>query len=133
AAGRVNNWDLVDSSARQILGEWCLSSGDFGELVSYARDESLWDRRVGIIGTHAYLWVGDPSATLAVAPIVVDDRRDLIQKAFGWMLREMGKRVSRESLTDYLDAHAPELGRTALSYAIEHLEPELRAHYRSLR
>ncbi|WP_161928650.1 DNA alkylation repair protein [Gordonia crocea] len=133
AAGRVNNWDLVDSSARQILGAWCLARGDDAELLDYARRESLWDRRVGIIGTHAYLWVGEASATLAVAPLVIDDRRDLIQKALGWMLREMGKRVSRESLTAYLDERAPELGRTALSYAVEHLPPEQRAHYRSLR
>ncbi|QKT09246.1 DNA alkylation repair protein [Gordonia sp. X0973] len=133
AAGRVNNWDLVDSSARQILGAWCVASGDFDELVAYARREALWERRVGIVGTHAHLFVGDAAATLAVAPVVVDDRRDLIQKAFGWMLREMGKRVSRETLIGYLDAHAPELGRTALSYAVEHLDPDLRAHYRSLR
>ncbi len=133
ARGRVDSWDLVDSSARQILGAWCLASGDGGELVAYARRESLWDRRVGIVGTHAYLFAGDASATLAVAPVVLDDRRDLIQKALGWMLREMGKRVSREVLTGYLDEHAPALGRTALSYAVEHLEPELRTHYRSLR
>jgi 3-methyladenine DNA glycosylase AlkD len=133
AAGHVNNWDLVDSSARQILGQWCLHKGDHTELVAYARRESLWDRRVGIIGTHAYLWVGDPTATLAVAPLIVDDRRDLIQKAFGWMLREMGKRVSRESLTGYLDEHAAQMGRTALSYAVEHLDPVERKRYRSLR
>ncbi|GAA3026453.1 DNA alkylation repair protein [Gordonia defluvii] len=133
AAGWVNNWDLVDSSARQILGAWCLTLGDASELESYARRESLWDRRVGIIGTHAFLWVGDASATLAIAPAVVDDRRDLIQKAFGWMLREMGKRVSRGSLTGYLDVHAPQLGRTALSYALEHLDPDERRRYRALR
>lgn len=133
AAGHVNNWDLVDSSARQILGQWCLDNGDHTELVEYARRESLWDRRVGIIGTHAYLWVGDPTATLAVAPLVVDDRRDLIQKAFGWMLREMGKRVERAELTRYLDEHAAQLGRTALSYAVEHLTPDERKHYRALR
>lgn len=133
AAGHVNNWDLVDSSARQILGQWCLDNGDHTELVEYARRESLWDRRVGIIGTHAYLWVGDPTATLAVAPLVVDDRRDLIQKAFGWMLREMGKRVERAELTRYLDEHAAQLGRTALSYAVEHLTPDECQHYRALR
>ena len=93
----------------------------------------MWDRRVGIIGTHAYVWVGDPTATLAVAPVVVDDRRDLIQKAFGWMLREMGKRVERAELTRYLDEHAAQLGRTALSYAVEHLTPDERKHYRALR
>ena len=133
AEGHVNNWDLVDSSARQILGQWCLDNDDHAELIDYARRESLWDRRVGIIGTHAYVWVGDPTATLAVAPLIVDDRRDLIQKAFGWMLREMGKRVERAELTRYLDEHAAQLGRTALSYAVEHLTPDERKHYRALR
>ncbi|MFT4199421.1 DNA alkylation repair protein [Gordonia sp. (in: high G+C Gram-positive bacteria)] len=133
AAGRVDNWDLVDSSARQVLGAWCQESGDFGQLLEYAGSEELWERRVGIIGTHAYLMSGDPSATLAVATAVIDDRRDLIQKAFGWMLREMGKRVSRETLTAYLDVHAAQMGRTALGYAVEHLDPDERKHYRSLR
>ncbi|GAB19536.1 hypothetical protein GOEFS_091_00280 [Gordonia effusa NBRC 100432] len=130
--GRVNNWDLVDSSAN-ILGDWALTQGDSQPLLDYAVQEPLWRRRVGIVGTYAYLTAGDASATLAVAPIVVDDRRDLIQKALGWMLREMGKRVDRETLTEYLDGHAAELGRTALSYATEHLPPEQRKAYRAMR
>lgn len=133
SAGRVNNWDLVDSSADPVLGAWLLRASDFGKLVDLAHESDLWLRRAGIVGTFAFLKSGIPDATLAVVPVVVDDRRDLIQKACGWMLREMGKRVDRAALTDFLEAHAGELGRTALSYATEHLTPEERAHYRSLR
>ncbi|MFW0788875.1 DNA alkylation repair protein [Gordonia sp. CPCC 205333] len=130
--GRVNNWDLVDSSAN-ILGDWSLAQGNSTILCDYAVQQDLWRRRVGVVGTYAYLTASDASATLAVAPIVIDDRRDLIQKALGWMLREMGKRVDRAVLTEYLDGHAAELGRTALSYATEHLTPEQRKAYRSMR
>ncbi|MFW0795529.1 DNA alkylation repair protein [Gordonia sp. CPCC 205515] len=131
-AGRVDNWDLVDSSADPILGEWLRSRADYGPLLEYARDPELWPRRVGIVGTFAFLKHGSADATLAVVPIVLDDRRDLIQKASGWMLRELGKRVDRELLLGFLEEHAAQMGRTALSYATEHLTVEQRAHYRAL-
>lgn len=129
--GRVNNWDLVDASAYYILGAWCLRCADSAPLVAYAEHEALFARRVGVVGTFAWLRAGDPSATLAIAPVVLADRRDLIQKAFGWMLREMGKRVSPELLIDFLDAHAAAMGRTALSYATEQLSAQRRADYRA--
>ncbi|MEE3851126.1 DNA alkylation repair protein [Gordonia sp. LSe1-13] len=133
AEGRVNNWDLVDASADPVLGAWLVRRGDHGKLVELASEPDLWMRRAGIVGTFAFLKHGVGEATLAVVPVVIDDRRDLIQKATGWMLREMGKRVDRDLLTSYLADHAPRMGRTALSYAIEHLEADERAHYRSLR
>ncbi|MCF8605343.1 DNA alkylation repair protein [Gordonia sp. HY442] len=132
-AGRVNNWDLVDCSADPILGAYLLAAGDFSELLDWASAEDLWQRRVGIVGTAAFINAGRPDAILGVAPLVVGDRRDLIQKALGWMLREAGKRVDRAVLTDYLDGHAAQMGRTALSYAVEHLSPEERARYRAMR
>ncbi|GAA4753988.1 DNA alkylation repair protein [Gordonia alkaliphila] len=132
-AGRVNNWDLVDLSADPILGTWLVEQGDHRELLMWARSENLWERRVGLLGTFAFLKAQQPQALLDVAPLVIDDRRDLIQKAFGWMLRELGKRVDRRLLLDYLDAHAHAMGRTALSYAVEHLPAEQRAGYRALR
>ncbi|MFC3243392.1 DNA alkylation repair protein [Gordonia humi] len=131
-AGRVNNWDLVDCSADPVLGAWLLAADDYAELIEWASSEDLWERRVGIIGTFAFIRAGRADAVLAVAPIVVADRRDLIQKAFGWMLREVGKRIDRALLIDYLDAHAAEMGRTALSYAVEHLPAEERARYRAM-
>lgn len=131
--GRVDNWDLVDASADGILGEWLRQQGDHRPLVEMAGRQDLWVRRVGIVGTFAYTRHGDPAPLLEVAPLVVDDRRDLIQKALGWMLREMGKRIDERLLTDFLAEHAARMGRTALSYAVERLTPQERAHYRSLR
>lgn len=132
-AGRIDNWDLVDASADGILGEWLRQQGDHRPLVELARRTDLWVRRVGIVGTFAYLRHQDPEPTLEVAPVVIDDRRDLIQKAFGWTLRDMGKRIDERLLTDFLATHAARMGRTALSYAVERLTPEKRAHYRALR
>lgn len=131
-AGRVNNWDLVDSSAEQILGEWLVGQ-DYSPLLELAAQDDLWRRRVGIIGTFAFTRRGDAQPLLAVAPLVIGDRRDLIQKAYGWMLREAGKRCGAEMLLDYLDEHAAAMGRTALSYATEHLDPAARAEYRARR
>lgn len=129
--GRINNWDIVDSSASQILGE-SLVGQDYSLLVELAAEDDLWRRRVGIIATYAFLARGDGTPLREVAPLVIADNRDLIQKAYGWMLREMGKRCSPRELLAYLDDHASSMGRTALSYATEHLTKEQRAHYRSL-
>ncbi|MUM15899.1 DNA alkylation repair protein [Mycobacterium sp. CBMA271] len=131
-AGRINNWDLVDSSAEQILGEFLVGQ-DYSLLRKLAAEDDLWRRRVGIIGTFAFTKRGDVGPLLEVAPLVIDDRRDLIQKAYGWMLREAGKRCGAEVLLGYLDAHAAAMGRTALSYATEHVDAEVRAEYRSRR
>lgn len=130
--GRVNNWDLVDASADHILGEW-LCDRPRGVLFALAADGNLWRRRVSLLSTFAFLRRGDASTTLEVAERVLADRRDLIQKAAGWMLREVGKRVDRDLLTGFLDRHAAEMGRTALSYACEHLTAEERARYRARR
>ncbi len=132
-AGRVDNWDLVDCSAADILGVGLVAEDDHRELVDWASSDDLWRRRVGVIGTFAFIRAGRAEAILAVSPIVVDDRRDLIQKAFGWMLREAGKRIDEAVLTDYLTVHAAQMGRTALSYATERLTPDQRARFRSLR
>ncbi|WP_366929086.1 DNA alkylation repair protein [Gordonia sp. (in: high G+C Gram-positive bacteria)] len=131
-AGRVNNWDLVDCSAAAVLGDWLVRSDGVDELLRWASADDLWERRVGIIGTQAFIMAGRSDATLAVAPLVIDDRRDLIQKAFGWMLREVGKRVDEQTLLDFLEAHAARMGRTALSYSIERLSKDQRSYFRSL-
>lgn len=132
-AGCVNNWDLVDVSAEWLVGEHLRTSGtDTGLIRRLVAEEDLWRRRVGIIATFAYLKAGETAPTFAAAAAVIDDRRDLIQKASGWMLREAGKRVDRAVLIDYLTEHAARMGRTALSYATEQVDPELRAYLRSL-
>ena len=130
--GRVNNWDLVDSSAEFILGEFLLDRPR-GLLSDLAVSDSVWDRRTAIISTFAFIKHGDASTTLEIADVLLTDPHDLVQKAVGWMLREIGKRVDPVLLTRYLDDNAERMPRTTLSYAIEHLSPDRRAHYRSLR
>jgi 3-methyladenine DNA glycosylase AlkD len=132
ARGRVNNWDLVDSSAEFVLGAF-LVDRPRDLLVDLAASESLWERRVAMISTFAFLKHGDASTTIEIAGLLLGDREDLIHKAAGWMLREVGKRVDPATLIRFLDENAPRMPRTALSYATEHLSPELRAHYRAMR
>jgi 3-methyladenine DNA glycosylase AlkD len=129
---RVNNWDLVDCSAEFILGEYLLDRPR-DLLFELAASESIWERRVAMLSTFGFIKHGDASTTLEIATVLAPDRHDLIQKAVGWMLREVGKRVDPALLISYLDDHAARLSRTSLSYATEHLTPEQRIHYRSLR
>jgi 3-methyladenine DNA glycosylase AlkD len=130
--GRVNNWDLVDASAEYALGGW-LFDRDRSVLDQLAASAVLWERRVAVLATFAFIKRGDASTTLALAERLLGDRDDLMHKAVGWMLREAGKRVSRETLLGFLDAHAARMPRTMLSYATEHLDPEVRAAYRRMR
>ncbi len=130
--GRINNWDLVDASSEFIVGEH-LADRDRALLDELAASGSLWERRVAVLATFQFIKNGDPSTTFALAERLLTDREDLMHKAVGWMLREVGKRVSREQLTGFLDAHAAAMPRTMLSYATEHLEPEVRARYRAMR
>jgi 3-methyladenine DNA glycosylase AlkD len=127
--GRVNNWDLVDSSAPYILGGY-LFDRPRDILVDFARTGDLWQRRVAMLSTLGFIVRGDPSSTLELAEILLRDREDLIQKAVGWMLREVGKRIDPSILTGFLDTHAAQMPRRALSYATEHLTAEQRAGYR---
>lgn len=130
----VNNWDLVDSSAGYILGtELAQRSDRLDVLTSLARSDSIWDRRIAMIATFAYIMQGEADDALVIAEILLHDDHDLIQKAVGWMLREIGKRVSRDILLQFLDAHAGTMPRTTLRYAIEHLNSEQRAHYMAAR
>jgi 3-methyladenine DNA glycosylase AlkD len=85
-----------------------------------------------MLSTFGFIKHGDASTTLEIAIILLPDRHDLIQKAVGWMLREVGKRVDQAVLLAFLDGHAARMSRTTLSYATEHLSPEQRAHYRSV-
>jgi 3-methyladenine DNA glycosylase AlkD len=130
--GRINNWDLVDASAEHIVGPEVRSGRAPQELLDdLATSSSVWERRVAVLATFDFIKHGDAGPTLRLSEALLGDRHDLIQKATGWMLREAGKRVSPEVLLGFLDAHAAQMPRTMLSYAIEHLTPEQRAHYRS--
>ncbi|MEO5921913.1 MAG: DNA alkylation repair protein [Pseudolysinimonas sp.] len=132
--GRLNNWDLVDASAEHIVGPQVRTGRTSGALLDeLAASSDLWERRVAVLATFDFIKNGDAGPTLRLAEALLGDRQDLMHKAVGWMLREVGKRVSREQLTGFLDAHAAAMPRTMLSYATEHLEPADRARYRAMR
>jgi 3-methyladenine DNA glycosylase AlkD len=115
---RINNWDLVDSSAPQIVGAH-LSSRSRAPLKKLARSKSLWERRIAMIATQHFIRNGEVDDALAIAAILIDDTHDLIHKAVGWMLREVGDR-DPAALKTFLSEHAATMPRTALRYAIEH-------------
>lgn len=115
----VNNWDLVDASAASLVGAHAVASRDRRLLPRLAQSTVLWERRVAIVATYAFIRAGESATTFAIAELLLADEQDLIQKAVGWMLREVGKRVSAPALRGFLRAHAASMPRTALRYAIE--------------
>lgn len=115
---RVNNWDLVDLSAHKILGAHYMRYGGEKKLYALARSKKLWERRVAIVATFAFIQAGMLEHTFAIVELLLNDREDLMHKATGWMLRECGKREKRY-LVSFLETHAHEMPRTMLRYAIE--------------
>ncbi len=115
----VNNWDLVDSSAYHILGAWLLDK-DRSILSQLAVSPHLWERRIAIVATEAFIRAGESKDTFEIAQLLLGDKHDLMHKAVGWMLREVGKHSGPEVLRGFLAAHASKMPRTALRYAIEH-------------
>jgi 3-methyladenine DNA glycosylase AlkD len=113
----VNNWDLVDASAPSILGAWLLTRKRslLGELV---RSENLWERRIAIVSTLTLIRAGEFRDTLRLTEKLLKDPEDLMHKACGWMLREVGKK-DQEVLISFLEKHAHKMPRTMLRYAIE--------------
>lgn len=126
--GHVNNWDIVDSSAEYVVGEY-LWGKPLGPIFALAKSEDVWHRRVAALSTFAFIKKGDPLPTLDIAEKLLHDPHDLIQKAVGWMLGEVGKRIDRQLLVDFLEKHSKAMPRTMLRYAIEHLPPEQKAHF----
>lgn len=123
----VNNWDLVDSSAHKILGVWLVDKSR-EVLYELAGSESLWERRISIISTFAFINRGDLVDALALAGALVHDGHDLIHKASGWVLREIGKK-DQSVLEEFLLEHYKKMPRTMLRYAIERLPVERRRFY----
>ena len=118
---RINNWDLVDLSAPNIVGEHLYSSTDRTILYRLAESSLLWNRRIAMVSTLCFIRKGDFGDTFALADKLVTSRHDLMQKAVGWMLREMGKR-DISLLRIFLDKHAATMPRTMLRYAIEKMD-----------
>lgn len=123
----INNWDLVDTSAPHIVGAH-LEEEDRGILRQLAVSKNLWERRIAIIATHYFISREDYTDTLQIAEMLLHDNHDLIHKAVGWSLREVGKKEI-EVLTGFLDKYAHEMPRTMLRYAIERLESDQRKRY----
>lgn len=126
---RLNNWDLVDSSAPYILGPWLLDR-DSSVLDRLAASDLVWDRRIAIMATFAFIRAGRFDRPLELAERLVHDNHALIHKAVGWMLREIGNR-DRAVEEAFLARHYRTMPRTALRYAIEKLPPERRSAYLS--
>lgn len=127
--GFINNWDLVDSSAHKILGAWLIDKPR-DILYSLAKSESIWERRISIISTFSFINEGDLADAVALAKILINDEHDLIHKACGWVLREVGKK-NNDKLISFLDKYYLKMPRTMLRYAIEKLPETQRKHYLS--
>lgn len=123
----INNWNLVDASAPPIVGGHLLHR-ERTLLDTLAASPRLWDRRMAVVATFTFIRAGDHAPTLHLCQALLSDRQDLMHKACGWMLREVGKR-DEAALRGFLDAHAARMPRTMLRYALERLAPDVRAAY----
>ena len=128
----INNWDLVDTSCYKILGRYCYQHNQEQILYNLAKSDILWEKRMAIISTLYFI----KQKSLAVTPEIVlmnmNHPHDLMHKANGWMLREMGK-IDDEKLIYFLDQYATQLPRTSLRYALEKLDPALKEYYMKLK
>lgn len=127
----INNWDLVDSSAPHILGAWLLRR-DRAVLDNLAASASLWEQRIAILATQAFIRAGDFADTLRLSTLFLSHPHDLMHKACGWMLREVGKRDVKPLLT-FLDQNATKMPRTMLRYALEKLPEKTRQAYLAMK
>lgn len=123
----INNWDLVDLSTRDIVGEYLVDK-DRKDLYRLADSPLLWEQRIAVISTYTFIRQNDFKDILALSERLLNHKHDLMHKATGWMLREAGKR-DKQVLTAFLDKHYKVMPRTMLRYSIEKLSPEERAHY----
>lgn len=121
----INNWDLVDSSAEHIVGPW-LEDKNKELLIQLANSPLLWERRIAMLATFHYIKKGNSEWALKVATLLLQDKEDLMHKAVGWMLREIGKRCSVLEEESFLENHFATMHRTTLRYAIERFSPEKR-------
>lgn len=132
-AEQANNWDLVDLSAPKILGRWLMLPTALGDktaiIDALAHSDNLWRQRMSMVCTWTTSRQGDPSWCLRYALVHLHHPHDLMHKAVGWMLREMGKQVSMDLLRDFLELHVQEMPRTALRYAIEKMSDDERKYW----
>lgn len=128
---RINNWDLVDVSAAKIIGPWFAANPkERKTLVRLARSKNVWERRMSAIASFSLIRAGDTDEAIKIFEILLKDKHDLIHKAVGWMVREMGKRDKKRTLA-FLEKHATTMPRTALRYALEKFDEPTRKHFMS--
>lgn len=128
----INNWDLVDLSCHHIIGAYCYEHKDSSIIESLSQTTDLWKKRISIVSTAYFIKNNDFDLTIKICKTLLNDSHDLIHKAVGWMLREVGKR-DQKVLTDFLDIYALQMPRTALRYSIEKFPEPLRLHYLKLK
>lgn len=124
----INNWDIIDGSAPYIVGGW-LEDKDRRVLVTFARSKTLWDRRIAIMATFPFIREGDATWTFKIADLLLNDNEDLIHKAVGWMLREVGNSCGHDVEEKFLKLHYKTMPRTMLRYAIEKFDEPKRQQY----
>jgi len=127
-AKRANNWDLVDVTCRDVIGGYLLDKGDRDILYKLAESDNLWEQRIAIVSTWTFIKYKDYTETLALSEKLLNHKHDLMHKAVGWMLREVGKK-DKETLVGFLEIHYKNMPRTALRYAIEHFSAEEKAYF----
>lgn len=116
----INNWNLVDSSARYIIGSYLWETHNFSPLNKWILSKNLWHRRIAIVASHHFILNDHFDETLRLSQLIFNDPEDLMHKATGWMLREVGKR-NRKVLVDFLKSHQHKMPAIMRSYAREHL------------
>lgn len=132
---RINNWDLVDLSCYKILGDYLLEEAPkkaMAVLSKLAESKNMWERRIAMVSTFAFIKSGRKEEVINISKKLLQDSEDLIHKASGWMLRELGKRIDEKSLATFLDAHAKKMPRVALRYAVEKFDKAKKMYYYNL-
>lgn len=127
-AKQCNNWDLVDLTCRDIIGTYLSDKEDRSLLYRLSKSDNLWEQRIAIVSTWMLIKNRQYEDTLSLSEQLLGHKHDLMHKAVGWMLREVGKK-DKEVLIGFLDKHYRTMPRTSLRYAIEHFTPEEKAHY----
>lgn len=125
---RINNWDLVDTSAPYIVGDFLLTKKSRTLLYTFAKSKFLFERRIAVVATYAFIKDGQFSDILKLTKLLIRDGEDLMHKACGWMLREVGKK-DKKVLVDFLEIEKGNLPRTTLRYAIERFTPSERKYF----
>jgi len=126
----INNWDLVDLSAPRIVGKYLIDKKDREKiLVKLAKSKLLWERRIAVLATSIFIYDKDPDITFKLVDLLMKDKEDLMHKACGWMLREIGKKCGEDILKKYLKDRYMSMPRTMLRYSIEKFDENTRKLY----